>query len=163
MSSCPFTRFYCIFFITPIENFSLAAGDYHSPSSIPISPSPRTLTGCPVPTVPPAGQSVPHVQTPLSDPRRPQPPSQVARESQQSAKAPSGTKSGGRRADNVDSSVPALGSDKKHKKQGLASSRENTLDKSKNSRRKATNGWRPFGLSYQKEVFTVVRDEVLFL
>ena len=55
--------------------------------------------------------------------------------------------------------MPALGGDKKHKKPGAAAGRENDR-KGKTSRRRATNGWLPLGVSYQKEVFTVVRDAV---
>uniref|UniRef100_A0A3Q3J6Y7 BAH domain-containing protein n=1 Tax=Monopterus albus TaxID=43700 RepID=A0A3Q3J6Y7_MONAL len=76
--------------VPPSDDYPSVLNDHHSPSSIPICPSPRILTGCPIPTVPPAGQSVPHVQTPLSDPSPPQPLLQVAKECPQSAKPPSG-------------------------------------------------------------------------
>uniref|UniRef100_A0A8C9YJF3 Bromo adjacent homology domain containing 1 n=1 Tax=Sander lucioperca TaxID=283035 RepID=A0A8C9YJF3_SANLU len=99
-----------------------------APSSIPICPGPRTLTGCPIPTVPPAGQSVPHIQTPLSDPSQPQPSLQVAKECPQSAKSASGSRSGARRT---------------------------VAKQPKNCRQKSTNGWQPVGLPFQKEVFSV--------
>ena len=118
---------------------------------MPVAPSPRTLTGCPVPTAPPAGQSVPRVQTPLSDPRGPRPLSRAVQESPRSAEGPSEPRPGARAA-----AVPALGGDKKDKKPGAPAGREDNK-KGKSSRRRATNGWLPLGLSYQKEVFTVVR------
>ncbi|KAM6973784.1 uncharacterized protein bahd1 [Aplochiton taeniatus] len=126
----------------------------HGPTSIPICPSPRPLTGCPVPTVPSAGQSVPHKQTPLSDPSQPQPPLQVARECPQSAKAPSGSRSGACSSAGRSSSVCSLSRDKKPKP-GLAKARGASAKQSPNGRRKATNGWQPVGEPFEKEVFTV--------
>ncbi|ELW48165.1 Bromo adjacent homology domain-containing 1 protein [Tupaia chinensis] len=53
----------------------------------PASPA-HPLLGCPVPSVPPAAEPVPHLQTPTSEPQT------VARACPQSAKPPSGSKSG---------------------------------------------------------------------
>ena len=143
-------------FSIPSSDYPSALSDHHSHSSIPISPSPRILTGCPIPTVPPAGQSVPHVQTPLSDPSQPQPPLQVAKECPQSAKPPSGSRSGARGTGSISSAVCPLNRDKKQKLSS-ASVRERPVAKQpKNSRQKTTNGWRPVGLPFQKEVFSVV-------
>ncbi|XP_056152003.1 bromo adjacent homology domain-containing 1 protein [Lampris incognitus] len=143
------------------EDYSSALNNHHSPSSIPISPNPRTLTGCPVPTVPPAGQSVPHVQTPLSDPSQPQPPLQVAKECPQTAKAPSGSRSGVRGTGGVSSAVRPLNRDKKQKL-GSANIRGRVVAKQpKNDRQKATNGWRAVGLPFQKEVYTVGEEALV--
>lgn len=143
------------------DDYSSTLNDHHSPSSIPICPSPRTLTGCPVPTVPPAGQSVPHVQTPLSDPSQPQPPLQVAKECPQSAKSPSGSRSGARSTGSISSAVCPLNRDKKQKL-GSASDAGRTVAKQpKNGRQKSTNGWRPVGLPFQKEVFSVGEETLV--
>ncbi|XP_009982552.1 PREDICTED: bromo adjacent homology domain-containing 1 protein, partial [Tauraco erythrolophus] len=53
----------------------------------PASPA-HPRSGCPVPSVPPAAEPVPHLQTPNSDPQT------MARECPQSSKPPSGSKSG---------------------------------------------------------------------
>ncbi|KAH0620597.1 hypothetical protein JD844_021237, partial [Phrynosoma platyrhinos] len=53
----------------------------------PVSPA-HPLSGCPVPSVPPAAEPVPHLQTPNSEPQT------MARECPQSSKPPSGSKSG---------------------------------------------------------------------
>lgn len=144
---------------SPAEDYSATPSDHHSPSSIPILPNPRTLTGCPVPTVPPAGQSVPHIQTPLSDPSQPQPPLQVARECPQSAKAPRGSRSGVRSNGGVSSAVYPLNRDKKQKLGSTNDDGRASAKQPKNGRKKATNGWRPVGLPFQREVFTVVRRQ----
>uniref|UniRef100_A0A667Z2A4 Bromo adjacent homology domain containing 1 n=1 Tax=Myripristis murdjan TaxID=586833 RepID=A0A667Z2A4_9TELE len=138
------------------EDFSSTLNDHHSPSSIPISPNPRTLTGCPVPTVPPAGQSVPHIQTPLSDPSQPQPPLQVAKECPQSAKAPSGSRSGARGTGSISLAVCPHNREKKQKL-GPASVGGRAVSKQpKSGRQKTTNGWWPVGLPFEKEVFTAL-------
>ncbi|XP_057714879.1 bromo adjacent homology domain-containing 1 protein [Corythoichthys intestinalis] len=140
------------------DDYSSTLNDHHSLSSIPVCPSPRILTGCPVPTVPPAGQSVPPVQTPLSDPSQPQPPLQVAKECPQSAKPPSGSRSGVRNASSVSSLVFPLKKEKKQKL-GSAGARGQALAKQpKNGLQKSTNGWRPVGLSFEKEVFCLEEE-----
>lgn len=145
------------------DDYPSTPSDHHSPSSIPICPSPRVLTGCPIPTVPPAGQSVPHIQTPLSDPSQPQPPLQVAKECPQSAKSPSGSRSGARGTGSISSAVCPLNRDKKQKL-GSASVGGRTVAKQpKNGRQKTTNGWQPVGLPFQKEVFSVVRRKVMLV
>ncbi|KAK2826029.1 hypothetical protein Q5P01_020243 [Channa striata] len=137
------------------DDYSSGLNDHHSPSSIPICPSPRILTGCPIPTVPPAGQSVPHVQTPLSDPSQPQPPLQVAKECPQSAKSPSGSRSGARGSGSISSAVCTLNRDKKQKLCSASIGGRTVAKQPKNGRQKNTNGWRPVGLPFQREVFSV--------
>uniref|UniRef100_A0AAQ5YS73 BAH domain-containing protein n=1 Tax=Amphiprion ocellaris TaxID=80972 RepID=A0AAQ5YS73_AMPOC len=132
------------FSIASSDDYSSTLSDHHSPSSIPICPSPRMITGCPIPAVPPAGQSVPHVQTPLSDPSQPQPPLQVAKECPQSAKPPSGSRSGARSTGSISSAVCPL-----------------IAKQPKNGRQKSTNGWRPVGLPFEKEVFSVGEDSMV--
>ncbi|XP_006643128.3 bromo adjacent homology domain-containing 1 protein isoform X1 [Lepisosteus oculatus] len=122
--------------------------DGHSPA-IPVSPT-LPLSGCPVPTVPPAAQSVPHVQTPLSDPSQPQAQLKVARECPQSAKPPSGSRSGVRST----AGCPHLSDSQLTP--GHASS---TGKQQRITRRRATNGWLPIGLPIEKEVFIVGEDE----
>uniref|UniRef100_A0A8C3A8R8 Bromo adjacent homology domain containing 1 n=1 Tax=Cyclopterus lumpus TaxID=8103 RepID=A0A8C3A8R8_CYCLU len=132
------------------DDYPSTLNDHHSSSSIPISPDPRTLTGCPFPTVPPAGQSVPHVQTPLSDPSQPQPPLQVAKECPQIAKSPSGSRSGARGTGSISAAL------------GVASVGGRTVAKQpKNGRQKSTNGWQPVGLPFQKEVFSVGEEALV--
>ncbi|KAM4625677.1 bromo adjacent homology domain-containing 1 protein isoform 1-T2 [Polymixia lowei] len=143
------------------EDYSSALKDYHGPSSIPISPNPRTLTGCPVPTVPPAGQSVPRVQAPLSDPSQPQPPLQVAKECPQSAKAPSGSRSGARSTGSIGSALCPLNRDKKKKLGSAKVGGQAVAKQSKNGGQKATNGWWPVGLPFLKEVFTVGEEALV--
>ncbi|XP_077477107.1 uncharacterized protein bahd1 [Stigmatopora argus] len=141
------------------EDYSKTLNDHHA--SIPVCPSPRILTGCPIPTVPPAGQSVPPVQTPLSDPSQPQPPLQVAKESPQSAKPPSGSRSGVRSAGSISSPVFPLKKEKKQKL-GNAGAKGQALTKQpKNGPQKSTNGWRPVGLSFEKEVFSLGEEALV--
>lgn len=147
------------FFIPPSDDYPSGLNDHHSPSSIPICPSPRVLTGCPIPTVPPAGQSVPHVQTPLSDPSQPQPPLQVAKECPQSPKSPSGSRSGARGTGSISSAGCPLNREKKQKLNPASVGGRTVAKQLKNIRQKNTNGWQPVGLPFQREVFSVVRRE----
>lgn len=136
------------------EEYSSELNDHHSPSSIPICPSPRVFTGCPVPTVPAADQSVPHIQTPLSDPSQPQAPLQVAKECPQSSKPPSGSRSGIRGSGSISSAL-----NRDNKRLLSAASGGHTVTKQlKKWRKKNTNGWQPVGLPYQKEVFSVDKE-----
>ncbi|XP_076021654.1 bromo adjacent homology domain-containing 1 protein [Genypterus blacodes] len=137
------------------DDYSSTLPDHHSPSSVPMCPNPRTFTGCPVPAAPPAGQSVPHVQTPLSDPSQPQPPLQVARECPQSAKAPSGSRSGARGTGAIGSAACPLTREKKQKLGSASVGGRAASKQLKNGRQKTTNGWRAVGAPYQKEVFAV--------
>ncbi|XP_066550069.1 bromo adjacent homology domain-containing 1 protein [Amia ocellicauda] len=122
--------------------------DEHSPA-IPVSPT-LPLSGCPVPTVPPAAQSVPHLQAPLSDPSQPQAQLKVARECPQSAKAPSGSRSGVRST----TGCPHLSDSQ------LAPGHASSTGKQQRiTRRRATNGWLPIGLPVEKEVFIVGEEE----
>ncbi|XP_061651520.1 bromo adjacent homology domain-containing 1 protein [Phyllopteryx taeniolatus] len=143
------------------DDYSSTLKDHHNPSSIPTCPSPRTLTGCPIPPVPPAAQSVPPVQTPLSDPSQPQPSLQVAKDCPQSAKPPSGSRSGARSTGSISSTAFPLKKEKKQKL-GSASARGQTLAKQpKNGRQKSTNGWRPVGLPFEKEVFSLGEEALV--
>lgn len=145
------------FSVPSSDDYPSTVNDHHSPSSIPICPGPRTLTGCPIPTVPPAGQSVPHIQTPLSDPSQPQPSLQVAKECPQSAKSASGSRSGARGTGNISSTVCPLNRDKKKQLSSASVGGRTVAKQPKNCRQKSTNGWQPVGLPFQKEVFSVVR------
>ncbi|KAG7465609.1 hypothetical protein MATL_G00155340 [Megalops atlanticus] len=129
------------------EEFPASLED-RSPS-IPVWPA-LPLSSCPVPSVPPAGQSVPHLQTLLSDPSQPQVQLRVARECPQSAKPPSGSRSGVRSS----SGCP-------HIKDGqLAPGHAaNTSKQQRISRRRGTNGWLPVGVPTEKEVFIVGEEE----
>lgn len=143
-------------FFPSADEYPSSIGDHHSPSSVPVSPSPRVLTGCPIPTVPPAGQSVPRIQTPLSDPSQPQPQLQVAKECPQSAKPPSGSRSGVRGS----SAVPPLNRDKKQRLSSVSVGGQAVAKQPKSSCQKSTNGWKPVGLPFEKEVFIVVSRKV---
>lgn len=137
------------------DDYPSSLADPHAPSSVPVCPSPRVLTGCPIPTVPPAGQSVPRLQTPLSDPSQPQPLLRVARECPQSAKSPSGSRSGVRGSGGA--AVRPLGRDKNQKLVSAAATERGVARQPKSSRQKSTNGWRPVGPPFHKRVFSVVR------
>ncbi|KAM9063326.1 bromo adjacent homology domain-containing 1 protein isoform 1-T1 [Sarcophilus harrisii] len=101
----------------------------------PASPA-HPLSGCPVPNVPPAAEPVPHLQTPNSEPQT------MARACPQSAKPPSGSKSGLRTAPSClhPSETKAVSS---HPKQQRI------------QRRRATNGWVPVGTACEKAVYVV--------
>lgn len=120
----------------------------------------RLFSSCPMPTVPPAAQSIPHLQTPLSDPNQPQTPLQVGRECPQSAKAPSGSRSGMRGGGSV-TRCPEV-REKHRSRPGSASgaarqfkNRPEQVKPTKAGRKRQTNGWLPVGEAFQKEVFTV--------
>lgn len=104
----------------------------------PASPA-HPLSGCPVPSVPPAAEPVPHLQTPNSDPQT------MARECPQSSKPPSGSKSGLRNTTGClhASDSKAAGGHSHPKQQRI-------------SRRRATNGWIPVGTACEKAVYVVV-------
>ncbi|XP_061855970.1 bromo adjacent homology domain-containing 1 protein isoform X2 [Colius striatus] len=107
----------------------------------PASPA-HPLSGCPVPSVPPAAEPVPHLQTPNSDPQT------MARECPQSSKPPSGSKSGLRNSPGclhaADSSAAG----------GHAHPKQPRL-----GRRRATNGWVPVGTACEKAVYVVNEPE----
>ncbi|KAJ8288548.1 hypothetical protein COCON_G00012070 [Conger conger] len=105
--------------------------------SIPVWPA-LPLSSCPVPSVPPAA-----LQTLLSDPSQPQAQLRVARECPQSAKPPSGSRSGVRSS----TGCPHAGHG------------SNTSKQQRISRRRATNGWLPVGVPTEKEVFIVGEEE----
>ncbi|XP_053923089.1 bromo adjacent homology domain-containing 1 protein [Cuculus canorus] len=107
----------------------------------PASPA-HPLSGCPVPSVPPAAEPVPHLQTPNSDPQT------MARECPQSSKPPSGSKSGLRNTTGClhASDSKATGGHSHPKQQRI-------------SRRRATNGWIPVGTACEKAVYVVNEPE----
>ncbi|XP_030306907.1 bromo adjacent homology domain-containing 1 protein [Calypte anna] len=107
----------------------------------PASPA-HPLSGCPVPSVPPAAEPVPHLQTPNSDPQT------MARECPQSSKPPSGSKSGLRNTPGClhASDSKATGGHSHPKQQRI-------------SRRRATNGWIPVGTASEKAVYVVNEPE----
>lgn len=107
----------------------------------PASPA-HPLSGCPVPSVPPAAEPVPHLQTPNSEPQT------MARECPQSSKPPSGSKSGLRNTTSClhVSDSKAVGGHSHPKQQRI-------------NRRRATNGWIPIGAASEKAVYVVNEPE----
>ncbi|XP_055086995.1 bromo adjacent homology domain-containing 1 protein isoform X1 [Periophthalmus magnuspinnatus] len=120
------------------KEYPPAVSDLHSPLSLPMCSSPRVLTGCPIPPVPPAGQSV-HAPALPSDPSEPTAPLPLGHNCPQSASAS--------RASHVGSVAIR---DRKHTPS--ASGGGHIINKWQH---KSTNGWRPVGLPFQREVFTV--------
>ncbi len=130
---------------TPVENYSYPLDDHSSSITM---PSALPLSICPISSVPPPTQSVPHLQTPLPDASRPQVQIRVGRECPERAKPPSGSRSGVR-----DSAVcPHIKDGQLGAGHGSAAAKQ-----SKISRRRATNGWMPVGVATEKEVFIMVR------
>ncbi|XP_072313326.1 uncharacterized protein bahd1 [Eucyclogobius newberryi] len=119
------------------EEFPPAESDTHPPA-LPMFPSPRIRTSCPIPPEPSAGQSA-HTRAPPSKPRQPAAPLPLGRNCPQSAKAS--------RASQQD---PTDRRDREHT--ASASRGRSTLNK---SHHKSTNGWQPVGVPFQREVFTV--------
>ncbi|NXX48743.1 BAHD1 protein, partial [Tricholaema leucomelas] len=107
----------------------------------PASPA-HPLSGCPVPSVPPAAEPVPHLQTPNSDPQT------MARECPQSSKPPSGSKSGLR------NTTGCL-----HAADSKAAGAHSHPKQQRISRRRATNGWIPVGTACEKAVYVVNEPE----
>ncbi|XP_044150504.1 bromo adjacent homology domain-containing 1 protein [Bufo gargarizans] len=112
----------------------------------PVSPA-HPLSGCPVPSVPPAAEPVPYLQTPNSEPQT-MAMLKTARECPQSSKPPSGSKSGVR---NAPECVHAA--DSKTSK-GHSHPKQQRI-----SRRRATNGWMPLGTACEKAVYVVNEPE----
>ncbi|XP_023991070.1 bromo adjacent homology domain-containing 1 protein-like [Salvelinus sp. IW2-2015] len=149
-----------------MEDYSSSLED-HSSSSFPASPAPRPLSGFPAsPSTPPAAQSVACFQTSLSDPSQLQVPVQVVREYPQSAKPPSGSLSGVSSGswsvcphiqDKQQLGPAGLAACRAAKQQlgpaGLAACR--AAKQQRITRRRATNGWLPVGVPFEREVFTV--------
>ncbi|KAG8514549.1 Bromo adjacent homology domain-containing 1 protein [Galemys pyrenaicus] len=114
----------------------------------PASPA-HPLLGCPVPSVPPAAEPVPHLQTPTSEPQT------VARACPQSAKPPSGSKSGLR-----------TGASCRHTVRGKAARRPSHPKQPRvqrphprRRRRRRTNGWVPVGAACEKAVYVLDEPE----
>lgn len=112
----------------------------------PASPA-HPLLGCPVPSVPPAAEPVPHLQTPTSEPQT------VARACPQSAKPPSGSKSGLR-----------TGSGCRHNARSKAARRPShpkqpRAQRPRRRRRRRTNGWVPVGAACEKAVYVLDEPE----
>lgn len=114
----------------------------------PASPA-HPFLGCPVPSVPPAAEPVPHLQTPTSEPQT------VARACPQSAKPPSGSKSGLR-----------TGSGCRHTARSKAARRPShpkqprvQRPRPRRRRRRRTNGWVPVGAACEKAVYVLDEPE----
>ncbi|XP_071183049.1 bromo adjacent homology domain-containing 1 protein-like [Salvelinus alpinus] len=149
-----------------MEDYSSSLED-HSSSSFPASPAPRPLSSFPAsPSTPPAAQLVACFQTSLSDPSQLQVPVQVVREYPQSAKPPSGSLSGVSSGswsvcphiqDKQQLGPAGLAACRAAKQQlgpaGLAACR--AAKQQRITRRRATNGWLPVGVPFEREVFTV--------
>ncbi|XP_021439975.2 bromo adjacent homology domain-containing 1 protein isoform X1 [Oncorhynchus mykiss] len=134
-----------------MEDYSSSLED-HSSSSVPASPAPRPLSGCPAsPSTPPAAQSVACFQTSLSDPSQLQVPLQVVRECPQSAKPPSSSLSGV--SSGSCSVCPHIQDKQQLGPASLAACR--AAKQQRITCRRATNGWLPVGVPFEREVFTV--------
>lgn len=111
----------------------------------PASPA-HPLLGCPVPSVPPAAEPIPHLQTPISEPQT------VARACPQSAKPPSGSKSGLRTGSSCRHTVRSKAAHRpSHPKQPRAQH-----PRPRRRRRRRTNGWVPVGAACEKAVYVLV-------
>ncbi|XP_052039209.1 bromo adjacent homology domain-containing 1 protein isoform X2 [Apodemus sylvaticus] len=114
----------------------------------PASPA-HPLLGCPVPSVPPAAEPIPHLQTPISEPQT------VARACPQSAKPPSGSKSGLRTGSSCRHAVRSKAARRpSHPKQPRAQ-----RPRPRRRRRRRTNGWVPVGAACEKAVYVLDEPE----
>ncbi|XP_032964477.1 bromo adjacent homology domain-containing 1 protein isoform X2 [Rhinolophus ferrumequinum] len=114
----------------------------------PASPA-HPLLGCPVPSVPPAAEPVPHLQTPTSEPQT------VARACPQSAKPPSGSKSGLRTGPSCRHTVRGKAAHRpSHPKQPRVQ-----RPRPRRRRRRRTNGWVPVGAACEKAVYVLDEPE----
>ncbi|XP_029426096.1 bromo adjacent homology domain-containing 1 protein isoform X3 [Nannospalax galili] len=114
----------------------------------PASPA-HPLLGCPVPSVPPAAEPIPHLQTPTSEPQT------VARACPQSAKPPSGSKSGLRTGSSCRHTVRSKAARRpSHPKQTRAQ-----RPRPRRRRRRRTNGWVPVGAACEKAVYVLDEPE----
>ncbi|XP_049990094.1 bromo adjacent homology domain-containing 1 protein isoform X2 [Alexandromys fortis] len=114
----------------------------------PASPA-HPLLGCPVPSVPPAAEPIPHLQTPTSEPQT------VARACPQSAKPPSGSKSGLRTGSSCRYTVRSKAARRpSHPKQPRAQ-----CPRPRRRRRRRTNGWVPVGAACEKAVYVLDEPE----
>ncbi|KAM9202760.1 bromo adjacent homology domain-containing 1 protein isoform 2-T3 [Dugong dugon] len=114
----------------------------------PASPA-HPLLGCPVPSVPPAAEPVPHLQTPPSEPQT------VARACPQSAKPPSGSKSGLRTGSGCRHTVRSKAARRpSHPKQPRVQ-----RPRPRRRRRRRTNGWVPVGAACEKAVYVLDEPE----
>uniref|UniRef100_A0A8C2MY38 BAH domain-containing protein n=1 Tax=Cricetulus griseus TaxID=10029 RepID=A0A8C2MY38_CRIGR len=114
----------------------------------PASPA-HPLLGCPVPSVPPAAEPIPHLQTPTSEPQT------VARACPQSAKPPSGSKSGLRTGSSCRYTVRSKAARRpSHPKQPRVQ-----CPRPRRRRRRRTNGWVPVGAACEKAVYVLDEPE----
>ncbi|KAM5235084.1 bromo adjacent homology domain-containing 1 protein isoform 1-T1 [Ctenodactylus gundi] len=114
----------------------------------PASPA-HPLLGCPVPSVPPAAEPVPNLQTPTSEPQT------VARACPQSAKPPSGSKSGLRTGSGCRHTARSKAARRpSHPKQPRAQ-----RPRPRRRRRRRTNGWVPVGAACEKAVYVLDEPE----
>lgn len=130
----------CLFFFPSLRRLQVSgpAEPHNSGGRAPCVACPPALRMS-VPSVPPAAEPVPHLQTPNSDPQT------MARECPQSSKPPSGSKSGLRNTPGClhASDSKTVGGHSHPKQQRI-------------SRRRATNGWIPVGTACEKAVYVVV-------
>lgn len=99
-----------------------------------------------MPSVPPAAEPIPHLQTPTSEPQT------VARACPQSAKPPSGSKSGLRTGSSCRYTVRSKAARRpSHPKQPRAQ-----RPRPRRRRRRRTNGWVPVGAACEKAVYVLV-------
>uniref|UniRef100_A0A8C5MRD9 Bromo adjacent homology domain containing 1 n=1 Tax=Leptobrachium leishanense TaxID=445787 RepID=A0A8C5MRD9_9ANUR len=111
-----------------------------------VSPA-HPLSGCPVPSVPPAAEPVPYLQTPNSEPQT-LAMLKTARECPQSSKPPSGSKSGVRNTSGCF-----------HTSESKTSKGHSHPKQQRISKRRATNGWMPLGTACEKAVYVVNEPE----
>ncbi|XP_040825095.1 bromo adjacent homology domain-containing 1 protein isoform X1 [Ochotona curzoniae] len=124
---------------------SLGQLEFPLPEASPAHP----LLGCPVPSVPPAAEPVPHLQTPTSEPQT------VARACPQSAKPPSGSKSGLRTGSSCRHTARSKTARRpSHPKQPRAQ-----RPRPRRRRRRRTNGWVPVGAACEKAVYVLDEPE----
>ncbi|XP_075469519.1 LOW QUALITY PROTEIN: bromo adjacent homology domain-containing 1 protein [Ascaphus truei] len=112
----------------------------------PVSPA-HPLSGCPAPSVPPAAEPVPYLQTANAETHT-LVMLKTARECPQSSKPPSGSKSG------VRNTTGCL-----HAAHGKTSKNHSHPKQQRISRRRATNGWTPLGTACEKVVYVVNEPE----
>lgn len=99
-----------------------------------------------MPSVPPAAEPIPHLQTPTSEPQT------VARACPQSAKPPSGSKSGLRTGSSCRHTARSKTARRpSHPKQPRAQ-----RPRPRRRRRRRTNGWVPVGAACEKAVYVLV-------
>lgn len=123
------------------EEYPTAVSDLHSPT-VSSCPSPRVHTACPIPPVPPAGQSEP----PPSETHQPAATLPSDRRCPQSVKSPR---------------ISLLVSKDSRDKRRAPSTFSSGRSVPNNWRHKSTNGWKPVGLPYHRDVFSVGEETLV--